>query len=600
MDAAPDRAARPAAGHVARGPCARVPRAGVPDGQLHLRRRRQRALGPREHRRAHAPLDRARVRLGADHLLPQMARCARPGTCARPRVRRDPDDVVSLGRRATGRAGRSWPARPTAAFLPAARSARSRGWTPGARRHALVEVPGYTHLDLFFGANAERDVFGTSVERSAAELPTPGGVRVGGEGLLWKPQHSTRRLVSVASRPTVRCCGCAATTSWWRSSGWATTTPSGPIHDRYRQRLSPTRARCWRLALGRRGRPAGRLPARLRALCATTTARDAARLAVPRRAQPLHRPPAPARCRRRPRSTSCRARRARPAGRDRAPRGPAPLGAGRPAPARAAALALLMRELDGLTYAELADALDTSVPGDQVAARARAIGLVEAGEARDTACADIRATSSARHGRGVRTSGRSRRHLRDCNGLPRVPPGAARSRRGPGGARARRRRAARRRGQAAGDRRRLVGRRGGRGRGGRGRRHRRRGGRATAATATATKVVAIVCCAAVVGGGAAEVRQQVSPRWRRPVTRRAMLATPRHAPPRSRPRPVQGAGGARDGPGARRRARSAQRAQARPARHGRDDARRRRDGSGAGSVAAPRPAGVRDRGAREA
>src|SRR5258708_2452157 len=53
--------------------------------------------------------------------------------------------------------------------------------------------------------------------------------------------------------------------------------------------------------------------------------------------------------------------------------------------------ALLMRELDGLSYAELADALRTSVPAiKSLLVRAR-IGLVEAGEARDTACADIRA-----------------------------------------------------------------------------------------------------------------------------------------------------------------------------------------------------------------
>ena len=25
--------------------------------------------------------------------------------------------------------------------------------------HALVDLPGYTHLDVFFGRNAERDVF---------------------------------------------------------------------------------------------------------------------------------------------------------------------------------------------------------------------------------------------------------------------------------------------------------------------------------------------------------------------------------------------------------------------------------------------------------
>jgi RNA polymerase sigma factor (sigma-70 family) len=169
--------------------------------------------------------------------------------------------------------------------------------------------------------------------------------------------------------------------------------------------------------------------------------------------------------------------------------------------------ALLMRELDGLTYAELADALDTSVPAiKSLLVRAR-IGLVEAGEARDAACVDIRADLVRAHGRGVRASGRSRRHLRDCDGcreyrralrgvdegIAALVPGGA----GPlatvakllgiGGASS---------GAAAGA-----------GAGGTA----AVAGGATAATATATKVVAIVCCAAVVGGGAAEVREHVTP-----------------------------------------------------------------------------------------
>ena len=219
--------------------------------------------------------------------------------------------------------------------------------------------------------------------------------------------------------------------------------------------------------------------------------------------------------------------------------------------------ALLMRELDGLSYAELADALDTSVPAiKSLLVRAR-VGLVEAEEARDAACVDIRADLFRSHGRGVRTSGRSRRHLRDCDacreyrqglrgvdaGLAALVPGGA----GPlaavakllgiGGASS---------GAAAGA---------GAGAGGTA----AVAGGATAATATATKVVAIVCCAAVVGGGAAEVRQQVAT----PVApsthaaRHVRKATPRAAARRA----DQGAGGARHGPGARRRARGAQRAQ---------------------------------------
>jgi RNA polymerase sigma factor (sigma-70 family) len=161
--------------------------------------------------------------------------------------------------------------------------------------------------------------------------------------------------------------------------------------------------------------------------------------------------------------------------------------------------ALLMRELDGLSYAELADALDTSVPAiKSLLVRAR-VGLVEAGEARDAACADIRADLARAHDRGVRASGRSRRHVRDCDGCreyrhalrgPRTgvaalipaPLMTAANLLGIGGASSG---AAGVGGSAA-----AV-------------------GGATAATATATKVVAIVCCAAVVGGGAAEVSQHV-------------------------------------------------------------------------------------------
>ncbi|MGZ8632595.1 MAG: sigma-70 region 4 domain-containing protein, partial [Solirubrobacteraceae bacterium] len=158
--------------------------------------------------------------------------------------------------------------------------------------------------------------------------------------------------------------------------------------------------------------------------------------------------------------------------------------------------ALLMRELDGLSYAELADALGTSVPAiKSLLVRAR-IGLVEAGEARDAACADIRADLARAHERGVRASGRSRRHVRDCDGcreyrhalrgprtrLAALVPGPLAALLGIGGASSG---AAGVGGSAA-----AV-------------------GGATAATATATKVVAIVCCAAVVGGGAAKVSEHV-------------------------------------------------------------------------------------------
>jgi len=133
--------------------------------------------------------------------------------------------------------------------------------------------------------------------------------------------------------------------------------------------------------------------------------------------------------------------------------------------------------------------------------RAR-LGLVEAGEARDTACAEIRADIAFAHGRGVRASGRSRKHLRDCSGC-REYRRALRGQRGRflalggggplatiakllgiGGASS---------GAAAG-----AG----------------AGGSAAviggATAATATKVAVVFCCAAVVGGGAVEVRQHVT------------------------------------------------------------------------------------------
>jgi RNA polymerase sigma factor (sigma-70 family) len=165
--------------------------------------------------------------------------------------------------------------------------------------------------------------------------------------------------------------------------------------------------------------------------------------------------------------------------------------------------ALLMRELDGLSYAELAGALDVTVPAvKSLLVRAR-IGLVEAGEARDAACADIRADLALACRRGVRLSGRSRRHLRDCAGC-RGYRHALRGMRdgfgalggghgalvtvakllGLGGAGS---------GAAFGGGAAAVG----------------GGAAAGAGAATATKVAAIVCCAAVVGGGTAEVRHTI-------------------------------------------------------------------------------------------
>lgn len=77
---------------------------------------------------------------------------------------------------------------------------------------------------------------------------------------------------------------------------------------------------------------------------------------------------------------------------------------------------LLMRELEGASYADLADAHGVSVAAvKSLLVRAR-IGLVQASEARDIACVEIRTDLASAHRRGVRATGRARRHLRDCSG----------------------------------------------------------------------------------------------------------------------------------------------------------------------------------------
>ena len=76
--------------------------------------------------------------------------------------------------------------------------------------------------------------------------------------------------------------------------------------------------------------------------------------------------------------------------------------------------ALLMRELGGMPYADVAQALAVSVPAvKSLLVRAR-VGLAQAGEARDTSCTRIREDLMVAHDRGVRTSGLARRHMRDC------------------------------------------------------------------------------------------------------------------------------------------------------------------------------------------
>ncbi len=78
--------------------------------------------------------------------------------------------------------------------------------------------------------------------------------------------------------------------------------------------------------------------------------------------------------------------------------------------------ALLMRELAGMSYLEIADALSISVPAvKSLLVRAR-VGLAQSAEARDTSCSEIRDDLIMAHDRGVRPNGMARRHLRDCAG----------------------------------------------------------------------------------------------------------------------------------------------------------------------------------------
>ena len=78
--------------------------------------------------------------------------------------------------------------------------------------------------------------------------------------------------------------------------------------------------------------------------------------------------------------------------------------------------ALLLRELSGMSYTELAEVLGVSVPAiKSLLVRAR-VGLAQAAVARDTACSRIREELILAHDRGVRPDGNARRHLRDCSG----------------------------------------------------------------------------------------------------------------------------------------------------------------------------------------
>ena len=208
--------------------------------------------------------------------------------------------------------------------------------------------------------------------------------------------------------------------------------------------------------------------------------------------------------------------------------------------------ALLMREIDGLSYSDLAEALDVTVPAiKSLLVRAR-VGLVESAEARDADCGEIRGDLMAAYDRGVKASGRARRHMRDCGacreyrsalrGMRRsfaalTPTGAgplalaATKLLGFGGAGG----AGAAGGSAAA---------GGAAAGG--------GAAAVAGTATACKVAAVVCTAAITAaGGAVEVNHLADPPPARHVVRTTPPLTPqaRHAAlssaPAAAPAPAQ-------------------------------------------------------------
>ena len=78
--------------------------------------------------------------------------------------------------------------------------------------------------------------------------------------------------------------------------------------------------------------------------------------------------------------------------------------------------ALLMRELGGMSYADMAGALGVTIPAvKSLLVRAR-LALGQALEARDTACSDIREELIGAHDRGLRPNATARRHMRDCAG----------------------------------------------------------------------------------------------------------------------------------------------------------------------------------------
>ena len=177
--------------------------------------------------------------------------------------------------------------------------------------------------------------------------------------------------------------------------------------------------------------------------------------------------------------------------------------------------ALLMREMEGLTYKELAEALAVSLPAvKSLLVRAR-IGLVEAIEARDTACGDIRLDIAAAIDKGVRASGRARRHMRECSACREYRTalrGELRQLNSLGGGSH----------GVLGTGAKVIGISGagsGAAAGGGGAAAGGGGVALVGGSAVATKVAVIACCAAVVGGGAVEVHKATAPPKPQPAPR---------------------------------------------------------------------------------
>jgi RNA polymerase sigma factor (sigma-70 family) len=175
--------------------------------------------------------------------------------------------------------------------------------------------------------------------------------------------------------------------------------------------------------------------------------------------------------------------------------------------------ALLMREIDGMTYADLANALDVTVPAvKSLLVRAR-VGLVEAAEARDADCVEIQADLLRAYDRGVKASGRARKHMRSCDGCTEYR----------GALRGMRRSFAALTPLGAGPlafAAKLIG-LGGSGAAAAGGGSAAVAGGGVAATATACKVAAVVCTAALATGGAVEVNHKIQQRTPAPVAAKA-------------------------------------------------------------------------------